>query len=133
MFQSCDKLPSWPKYSGMLGIGTVLAPAQRLALGNDVNANDSRDYTALHRAAFRGDTELLRFPLGKDAKIDVVTDVVTKDGWRAADRANGPAATAEQYPDTIALLVKLGSLFANNCHSSRCLIVDGKDRKKPGE
>jgi hypothetical protein len=47
--------------------------------------------------------------------------------------ANGPTEHSEQHPETITLLTKLGSPFANNCRSTNCFIVDGKERKKIGE
>jgi uncharacterized protein len=100
-----------------------------LDLGLDVNAKDVKDYTALHGAAFRGDTALVAFLVEKGAK----TDVMTKDGLSSADMANGPTEHSEQHPETVALLTKLGSPFANNCRSTNCFIVDGKERKKLGE
>jgi ankyrin repeat protein len=100
-----------------------------LDLGVDVNAKDIKDYTAVHGAAFRGDTELVAFLAKHGAKVDVMT----KDGLSAADMANGPTEHSEQHPETIAVLTKLGSPFANNCRSTNCFIVDGKERKKIGE
>ena len=78
--------------------------------------------------AFRGDTELVKFLVEKGAKLDVMT----KDGLSIADMANGPVEHSEQHPETTALLVKLGSPFANNCRSTNCFIVDGKERKRLG-
>jgi ankyrin repeat protein len=100
-----------------------------IELGLDVNAKDVKDYTALHGAAFRGDTALAAFLVEKGAK----TDITTKDGLSVADMANGPTEHSEQHPETVALLTKMGSPFANNCRSTNCFIVDGKERKKLGE
>lgn len=100
-----------------------------LDLGIDINAKDTKDYTAMHGAAFRGDTEMVAFLAKNGAKVDVVN----KDGFSAADMANGPIEHSEQHPETVALLVKLGSSFANNCRSTNCFILDGKERKRLGE
>jgi uncharacterized protein len=99
-----------------------------LDLGIDINAKDKNDYTAIHGAAFRGDTEVVALLAKNGAKVDVVT----KDGFSAADMANGPIEHSEQHPDTVDLLVKLGSSFANNCRSTNCFILDGKERKRLG-
>jgi ankyrin repeat protein len=99
-----------------------------LDLGIDVNARDTKDYTALQGAAFRGDTGMAAFLVEKGAR----TDVVNKDGYSAADMANGPIEHSEQHPETVALLRQLGSPFANDCRSSKCFIVDGTERKRLG-
>ena len=60
-------------------------------------------------------------------------DAMTKDGLSTADMANGPTEHSEQHPDTIQLLQKLGSSIShNNCRSTNCFIIDGKERKKLG-
>ncbi len=99
-----------------------------LDLGIDVNAKESKDYTAVHGAAFRGDTALIAFLAQKGAKADIVS----KDGFSPADMANGPTEHSEQHPETVALLQKLGSPFANNCRSTNCFIIDGTERKRLG-
>src|ERR1700744_2214573 len=40
-------------------------------LGNDVNAADNRGYTALHGAAYLGDTDMINYLVSKAAKTDV--------------------------------------------------------------
>ncbi len=99
-----------------------------LDLGIDVNAKDNKDYTALFGAAFRGDTKLVEFLASKGARVDIIN----KDGFSAADMANGPIEHSAQHPDTIGLLVTLGSPFANDCRSTNCFIIDGKERKRIG-
>src|SRR3990172_4797631 len=92
-----------------------------LELGSDVNAVETRKgYTALHGAASRGDIEMVRFLVDQGAKVDVVN----KDGNSVADMAFGPSRFFIPSPETVALLVKLGSPFQNNCRSDQC--VDGK-------
>jgi ankyrin repeat protein len=92
--------------------------------GADVNAVDSKGYTALHGAAIRGDNEMVKYLLEKGAKIDAVT----KAGDTVADMANGPFEHAIPHPDTRDLLVKLGSKDSNNCRSDQCVV---KEIKKP--
>jgi ankyrin repeat protein len=92
-----------------------------LELGADVNAIEKRKgYTALHGAASRGDSEMVQYLVDKGAKVDVVN----KDGNSPADMAFGPSRFFIPSPETVALLVKLGSPFQNNCRSDQC--VDGK-------
>jgi len=92
-----------------------------LELGADVNAVETRKgYTALHGAASRGDIAMVQFLVDQGAKVDVVN----KDGNSVADMAFGPSRFFIPSPETVALLVKLGSPFQNNCRSDQC--VDGK-------
>jgi ankyrin repeat protein len=92
-----------------------------LELGADVNAADTRKgYTALQGAASRGDVEMVRYLVEKGARVDAVN----KDGNSPADMAFGPSRFFIPSPQTVDLLVKLGSPFQNNCRSDQC--VDGK-------
>jgi ankyrin repeat protein len=93
-------------------------------LGLDVNAVDSKGYTALHGVAFRGDNDLIRFLVAKGAK----TDVKTKTGDTIADMANGPIPHSIPHPDTVALLESLGSSNSHNCRSDQCLVAPQADR-----
>jgi ankyrin repeat protein len=92
-----------------------------LELGNDINAIEtSKGYTALHGAASRGDSEVVKYLVEKGAK----TDIIGKDKNSVADMAFGPSRFFIPRPDTAEILVKLGSPFQNNCRSDQC--VDGK-------
>jgi ankyrin repeat protein len=94
--------------------------------GNDVNAADTRGYTALHGAAFRGDNDLINFLISKGAKIDAKT----KTGDTVADMANGPIPHSIPHPETVALLEKLGSANSHNCRSDQCLIAPTSQPKQ---
>jgi len=89
-------------------------------LGNDVNAVDEKGFTALHGAASRGDNEMIQFLVGHGARVDLINE----DKNSVADMAFGPSRFFIPKPDTVELLVKLGSPFQNNCRSDQC--VDGK-------
>jgi ankyrin repeat protein len=88
-------------------------------LGNDVNAADTRGYTALHGAAFLGDNDMVNYLASKGAK----TGVKSKAGDSAADMANGPTRFGQPHPDTVALLEKLGSPNSHNCRSDQCVVA----------
>ena len=91
-----------------------------LELGVDINAVDGKGYTALHGAASRGDTEMVKYLVEKGAKLDIIA----KDKNSVADMAFGPSRFFLPRPETADALVKLGSPFQNNCRSDQC--VDGK-------
>jgi uncharacterized protein len=92
----------------------------------DVNATDkkagestvtthtnSRAYTPIHSAAARGDNEMILYLVSKGARVDMVG----KNGLTAADMANGPRERIQPFPETIKLLISLGSKFSNRCIS----------------
>ena len=97
-----------------------------LQLGNDINAVDSRGYTALHGVGFRGDNELVKLLVAKGAK----TNVKTKAGDYPADMANGPIAHALPHPETVALLESLGSPNSHNCRSDQCMVATKDEKPK---
>jgi uncharacterized protein len=96
-----------------------------LELGADVNAVDTKGYSALHGVAFRGDNELIKFLVDKGAKVDLKT----KKGDTVADMANGPIPHSIPHPDTVALLEKLGSANSHNCRSDQCVPATVEDKK----
>jgi ankyrin repeat protein len=80
---------------------------------NSVDRNPRGGYTPLHNAAARGDNEMILYLVSKGAKVDAVS----KTGQTTADMANGPRQRIQPYPETVALLVKLGSTNSNKCVS----------------
>jgi ankyrin repeat protein len=82
-------------------------------LGADVNARDAQGYTPLHNAAARGDNELINYLVSKGADVKAVS----RRGQTTADMANGPVSRISPFPDTIALLEKLGSKNNHKCQS----------------
>ena len=94
--------------------------------GADVNALDERGgaatsilhqntraYTSIHAAAARGDNEMIAYLVSRGARVDLAG----KNGLTAADMANGPRERIQPFPDTIALLITLGSKFSDRCVS----------------
>lgn len=80
-------------------------------LGADVNARDHNGYNAVHHAASRGDNELILYLVSKGADVKAVS----RRGQTTADMSNGPYQRTSPYPETIALLEKLGSKNNHNC------------------
>jgi ankyrin repeat protein len=117
-------------HSNNLPSGWLAAIQYCVELGADVNAADSRGYTALHGAAYIGDNDAVKFLVSKGAKVDVKS----KAGDTVADMANGPTRFGLPHPETAALLESLGSANSHNCRSDQCLvapklIVPKEDRK----
>ena len=79
----------------------------------EVDLRDANAYTALHHAASRGDNELVSYLVTRGADVTVVS----RKGQTTADMANGPIQRVVPYPETIALLVKLGAKNNNKCVS----------------
>jgi ankyrin repeat protein len=82
-------------------------------VGLDVNARDHDGNTALHHAASRGDNEMILYLLSKGADLKAVN----REGQNVADMANGPVQRTQPYPETLALLEKLGLKHNNKCVS----------------
>jgi ankyrin repeat protein len=82
-------------------------------LGADVNMRDDGGYTPLHHAAARGDNAVIEYLVSKGADVKAIS----RKGQTTADMANGPVSRISPYPDTIALLVKLGAINNNKCAS----------------
>jgi len=79
----------------------------------DVNLKDANGYTALHHAAARGDTALIRYLVSKGADVKAVSN----RGQTTADMANGPVSRITPYPDAVKLLESLGSVNNHKCAS----------------
>jgi len=82
-------------------------------LGADVNAVDHEGNTAIHHSAARGDTESILYLVSKGADVTKVS----REGKTTADMANGPVQRVQPFPETLALLMKLGSKNNNKCIS----------------
>ena len=82
-------------------------------LGADVNAVDQDGNTAVHNAAARGDTEMIRYLVSRGANVKTVN----RSGQTTIDVANGPVQRTQPYPETIALLESLGAINNHKCVS----------------
>jgi len=82
-------------------------------LGADVNARDHEGNTALHHAAARGDNEVILYLVSKGADARAVN----RAGETTLDMANGPVQRIQPFPETMALLEKLGAKNNNRCKS----------------
>jgi len=82
-------------------------------LGADVNARDSNGYNPVHHAAARGDNALIEYLVSKGADVTAVS----RRGQTTADMANGPVQRISPFPETVALLEKLGSKNNHRCLS----------------
>ena len=95
--------------SGMLAAVKYLVEE----LGADVNAADHEGNTALHHAAARGDNEMILYLVSKGANVKAVD----REGRTTVDMANGPVQRIQPFPETIALLEKLGAKNNHKCIS----------------
>jgi ankyrin repeat protein len=82
-------------------------------VGADVNAVDHEGNTAIHNAAARGDTASILYLVSKGADVTKVN----REGMTTADMANAPVQRVEPFPETLALLMKLGAKNNNKCVS----------------
>ncbi len=79
----------------------------------DVNARDHEGNTALHHAASRGDNEMILYLVSKGA--DPLA--INRSGQSTLDMANGPVQRTQPFPETVALLEKLGAVNHHHCVS----------------
>ena len=95
--------------------GGMLAAVKYLVdeLGVDVNARDHEGNTAVHHAASRGDTEMVRYLVTKGADVTAVN----REGQTTVDMANGPVQRVQPWPDTIKFLESLGAKNNHKCMS----------------
>ncbi len=79
----------------------------------DVNATDSLGNNAIHHAAARGDTEMVLYLVAKGAN----PLLVNREGLTTVDMANAPVQKTTPFPDTIAVLEKMGAKNNHKCMS----------------
>ena len=79
----------------------------------DVNQRDNQGMTPLHHAASRGDNEMILYLVSKGAD----PKAVSRNFRTTIDMANGPVQRLSPFPETIALLAKLGAKNSNRCVS----------------
>jgi ankyrin repeat protein len=79
----------------------------------DVNAPDGAGNTPLHNAASRGDNEMIQYLVSKGANLKAIN----RKGQTIADMANGPMQRIQPFPETLALLAKLGVQTRRPCVS----------------
>ena len=84
-------------------------------LGVDVNIRDADGFTALHHAAARGDNDAILYLVGRGADVMVVN----RAGQTTVDMANSPEQRTQPFPETIALLEKMGAKNNNNCRACK--------------
>ncbi|MFN2444395.1 MAG: ankyrin repeat domain-containing protein [Vicinamibacterales bacterium] len=121
---------------------TNFAPNARLAAvrylveecGADVNAKDGQGYSPLHGAALTADHDLIMYliAMGADVKARATNvfggegqadrEAASGSGDTVADMANGPRAHNMQFPETVDLLVALGSENSDNCRYATCVV-----------
>jgi ankyrin repeat protein len=82
-------------------------------LGADVNQRDANGMTPLHHAASRGDNEMILYLVSKGGDVKAVS----RNFRTTVDMANGPVQRLRPFPETIALLEKLGALNSHRCVS----------------
>ena len=80
-------------------------------LGADVNAVDHEGNTAVHLAASRGDNDSILYLVSKGADVTRIN----REGNTTADMANGPVQRVQPFPETLALLEKLGAKNNHKC------------------
>jgi uncharacterized protein len=111
-----------PGYSkGFAGNSHHVAPGGMLAAVKylveechaDVNDADADGNTAVHNAASRGDNDMIRYLVSKGADAKAVN----RHGQTTVDVANGPVQRVQPFPETIALLEKLGARNNHKCVS----------------
>jgi len=101
-------------------------------LGLDVNAKDEKDYTTLHGSAYVGDNEVIKYLVSKGADVKArakgklggtqgAEDVPAGTGDSVADMANGPREKSLLHPETVKLLMSLGSENSDDCRSTACV------------
>ena len=79
----------------------------------DMHYRDHNGYNAIHHAAARGDNELILYLV--EHGVDVTQ--VSRRGQTTVDMANGPVQRIQPFPETIAILERLGAQNNHSCLS----------------
>jgi ankyrin repeat protein len=74
---------------------------------------DSLGNNAIHHAAARGDTEMVRYLVSRGGNALLVN----REGLTTVDMANAPVQKTTPFPETIEVLMKLGAKNNNRCMS----------------
>lgn len=110
--------------------------------GADVNAKDTQGYTPLHGAGLTANHDVILYliAMGADVKARASSvfggegepdkDTAGASGDTVADMANGPRAHNMQFPETTALLERLGSENSGNCRYATCVVKTLPSAKK---
>ena len=77
----------------------------------DVNQRDANGMTPMHHAASRGDNAMILYLVSKGGD----PKAVSVRGQTTVDLANGPVQRLRPFPETIALLEKLGAKNSHRC------------------
>ncbi len=70
-----------------------------------MHVRDHNGYNAIHHAAARGDNALIMYLVAQGGDVTQVS----RRGQTTADMANGPTQRLQIFPETVALLQRLGS------------------------
>ena len=112
-----------------------------------INEKDKTGFTPLHGAALIGNHDIVSYLVDRGADVaarantisgsgdggGTVQDVEEGTGDSPADMANGWTMNSPQYPETVQLLISLGSPFANTCWASNCVNPTISDEKVNGK
>jgi ankyrin repeat protein len=79
----------------------------------NINDADADGNTVLHNAAARGDNAMILYLVSRGANVKAVN----RKGQTIADMANGPVERISPFPETIALVQKLGGTLVHKCVS----------------
>lgn len=107
-------------------------------LGADVNSRDDKAYSVLHGAAFIGRNDVVAYLIAHGADVTARANQISNgasaqaakpgQGDTVADMANGWTEKVLQFPDTVNLLIKMGSGFSNTCFASVCVNPTRSDK-----
>jgi len=100
-------------------------------LNANVNSKDDKGYSVLHGAAFIGQNDVILYLIAHGADVATRANQISNGpstqpakaglGDTIADMANGWIEKTLQFPETVTLLMKMGSEFSNTCWASVCV------------